>query len=354
MVLVLVRNHEAAFRGFGETAPGSGVTPTQDALLRLCSLSKIFATDLLIQLEHDGTLHLDDPLQNFAPPHVVIPVRATAPKQPARSITLLDLATHTSGLPREVGTAPRGTPHLTWPGYAYRWRWLPKQRLRSAPGTVALYSNIGYDFLGDAIQKAARQPYAAVFSQRIATPLGLRETGFTPNPAQCARLLLSAHDEGPCTDTQSSAASAGVYSTAADMTRFLHYLLGTATPAIPAQPPDAQAIYIKPSALLHQQGLDHAGSVSGIGLGWMHTPGDAAHTLDIVEKTGGGAGFTTYIALDPAHHTGLFVAFTAGTSNNHVNVFKTANDLLLALNGLPPLPVEAPRAAPAKRHVRRR
>jgi D-alanyl-D-alanine-carboxypeptidase/D-alanyl-D-alanine-endopeptidase len=345
MVLVLVRNHEVAFHGFGETAPGSAVTPTQDSLLRLCSLSKIFATDLLIQLEHTGTLHLDDPLQNFAPPHVLVPARAAAPKQPARSITLLDLATHTSGLPREVGTAPRGTPHLTWPGYAYRWRWLPKQRLRSAPGTVALYSNIGFDFLGDSIEKAARTPYATLFAQRIATPLGLRETGFTPNPAQCARLLLSAHDEGPCTDTQSSAASAGVYSTAADMTRFLQYLLGTGLPAVPAQTPDAQAVYIKPSALLHQQGLDHAGSVSGIGLGWMHTPGDAAHTLDIVEKTGGGAGFTTYIALDPAHQTGLFVAFTAGTSNNHVNVFKASNDLLLTLNGLPPLPAEAPKPA---------
>ncbi len=358
MVLVLVRNHEVAFHGFGETAPGSGIAPTQDSLLRLCSLSKIFATDLLIQLEHAGTLHLDDPLQNFAPPHALVPTRAAAPiraaRQPARAITLLDLATHTAGLPREVGTAPRGTPHLTWPGYAYRWRWLPKQRLRAAPGTVALYSNIGFDLLGDAIQHAARTPYATLFAQRIATPLGLRETGFTPNPAQCARLLLSAHDEGPCTDTQSSAASAGVYSTAADMTRFLQYLLGTGTPAIPAQSPDAQAVYIKPSALLHQQGLDHAGSVSGIGLGWMHTPGDPTHTLDIVEKTGGGAGFTTYIALDQIHHTGLFVAFTAGTANNHINVFKASNDLLLSLNGLPPLPAEAPRHPPAKRRVRRR
>jgi D-alanyl-D-alanine-carboxypeptidase/D-alanyl-D-alanine-endopeptidase len=138
------------------------------------------------------------------------------------------------------------------------------------------------------------------------------------------------------------------------MTRFLQYLLGTGTPAVPAQTPDAQAVYIRPSALLHQQGLDHAGSVSGIGLGWMHTPGDPEHTLDIVEKTGGGAGFTTYIALDQTHHTGLFVAFTAGTSNNRVNVFKASNNLLLALNGLPPLPAEAHKPTPAKRRVRRR
>ncbi len=335
MVLVVVRDKQVVFRGFGETAPGSGVAPTQDSLLRLCSLSKIFATDLLIKLEHDGTVHLDDTLQKFAPTHEVVPQGAAGKDlKERRSITLLDLATHTSGLPREVGTAPRGTPHFTFPGYAYRWKWLPKQRLRTAPGTAALYSNIGFDFLGDSLEKAARKPYATLFAERIAAPLGLRETGFTPNTAQCARLLAGVHDEGPCTDTQSSAASAGVYSTAADMGRFLQYLLGTGTPTIPAQTPDAQAVYTAPKTLLHQQGLDHAGDPTGIGLGWLHLQ-PAGDPAEIIEKTGGGAGFVTYIAINPAHHTALFFAMTDGATSDHYNVFKGANNLLLELVGLP-------------------
>jgi D-alanyl-D-alanine-carboxypeptidase/D-alanyl-D-alanine-endopeptidase len=66
----------------------------------------------------------------------------------------------------------------------------------------------------------------------------------------------------------------------------------------------------------------------------------------IVEKTGGGAGFLTYIALNPANHTGLFFALTDGKPDpEHVNVFKAANDLLLALNGLPPLPPAPPKPA---------
>ncbi len=349
MVLVVVRDGQTYFHGFGETAPGSGVAPTQDSLLRLCSLSKIFATDLLIKLEHEGTVHLDDTLQRFAPANDVVP------QLNHRSITLLDLATHTSGLPREVGTAPRGTPHLTWPGYAYRWKWLPKQRLHTAPGTAALYSNIGFDFLGDSIEKAAHKPYATLFAERIATPLGLRETGFTPNTAQCARLLAGVHDEGPCTDTQSSAASAGVYSTAADMTRFLQYLLGTGTPAIPAQTPDAQAVYIDPKTLLHQQGLDHAGDPTGIGLGWMHLQ-HAGDPAAIIEKTGGGAGFVTYIAMNPAHQTAVFFAMTDGSTSDHYNVFKGANNLLLQLAGLPATYDPAPPKPrkPARRAAKRR
>ncbi len=339
MVLVLVRGHEVAFRGFGETAPGSGVPPTPESLLRLCSLSKIFATDLLVKLVQQGTVRLDDPLQSYAPPHVMVPARD------GRSITLLHLATHTAGLAREAGTPPRGTPHFTFPAYTQRWRWLPAQHLLSKPGTAALYSNIGFDLLGDALERAAREPYARLLAERTTTPLGLRETGYTPTAAQCARLLTGVHDEGPCTDTQSTAASSGLYSTGADMERWLQYLLGTDTPRIPAQTADAQAVYVQPKSLLRQQGLDHAGAPSGIGLGWMHLLPEGDRSA-IVEKTGGGAGFLTYIALNPANHTGLFFALTDGKPDpEHVNVFKAANDLLLALNGLPPLPPAPPKPA---------
>jgi len=333
MVLVAVRGKEVFVHGFGETAPGSGQLPSATSLIRLCSLSKIFATDLLTKLVADGAVHLDDPLQRFASPHLIVPARA------GRSITLKDLATHTSGLPREVGNAPPGTPHFTFPSYGYRWRWLPAQHLKTTPGTAALYSNIGFDLLGDALAKASSEPYAKLFADRTTTPLGMTQTGFTPTPAQCARLLQGTHDEGQCTDTQSSAASAGVYSTATDMAAWLKYLLGTGALA---QSTEAQAVYIDPATLLSQSGLEHAGNPSGIGLGWLHLlPDDNPEA--ITEKTGGGAGFTTYIALNQPHHTGIFVAFTDGPTQNHFNVFKEANNLLLALNGLPPLPPDPPK-----------
>jgi D-alanyl-D-alanine-carboxypeptidase/D-alanyl-D-alanine-endopeptidase len=333
MVLVVVRGHEVFVRGFG-------VVPTQDSLLRLCSLSKIFATDLLVKLVQEGTVHLDDPLQRFAPEHVQVPARE------GRSITLQDLATHTAGLTREVGTPPRHTPHFTYPDHAERWRWLPLQELYAKPGTAAVYSNIGFDLLGDAMEQATQEPYARLLYERTTAPLGLRETGFTPTAEQCGHLLRGTRDEGPCTDTQNTAASSGLYSTGADMVRWLQYLLGTEAPA---QVPAAQAVYLRPAQLRSQQGLDHAGRPSGIGLGWMHLrpEGDPAA---IVEKTGGGAGFVTYIALNPAQHTGLFFAMTEGRPDpQHVNVFKAANDLLLALNGLPPLPVEVKRVGRVRR-----
>jgi D-alanyl-D-alanine-carboxypeptidase/D-alanyl-D-alanine-endopeptidase len=351
MVMVVVRGKagsepETFFHGYGESFPGSGQRPTADAVIRICSLTKIFTTDLLTKLAADRSVQLSDPLQLFAAPHVIVPSR------PGHVITLEALGTHTSGLLREVGTAPRDTPHFTFPDYNYRWHWLgakdPKH-LKFAPGTEALYSNVGFDLLGDALSKATHLPYATLLAQRTTGPLAMHETGYTPNTGECARLLRGTHEEGPCTDTQNTAGSSGLYSTSIDMTKWLKYLLGIGTTT---QLPAAQAVYLQPSTLHNQTGLDHAGAPTGIGLGWMHV---LTGPSEIVGKTGGGAGFTTYIAINHATNTALFVAFTDGPSNNHFNVFKGANSLLLMLSGLPPLPPEPiPPARPAHRHPRRR
>ena len=342
LVLVVVRENQVFFRGYGETAPNSHQLPTQDSLLRLCSLTKIFTTDVLAKLVADKTVRLDDTLQQYAPPRTHVPERG----QP---ITLLDLATHTGGLPRELGAAPSATPHFDFPDYRTRWRWLPNQRLRTTPGTAALYSNVGFDLLSDALQSASHKQYAALLAERTLNPLHMQHTTFFPNAEQCSRLLVAAGDEGPCTVTEATAGSSGLYSTASDMAIWLKYLLGTGGPGLPAQDPAAQAVYLQPSALVSEKGLDHAGKPTGIGLGWIHIlPND--EPSHIVEKTGGGAGFETYIAINHARRTAIFLAATGGT-DSHLNLYNAANKVLLAIAGLPPLP--APEPTPARKRMRR-
>jgi D-alanyl-D-alanine-carboxypeptidase/D-alanyl-D-alanine-endopeptidase len=119
------------------------------------------------------------------------------------------------------------------------------------------------------------------------------------------------------------------------MTRWLKYLLGL--PGVPMhQDPVATATYIPSSELRWTQGLGRAGVPNGIGLGWVHInqPDDPT---TIIEKTGGGAGFTTYIALNPGRHIGIFVA---ATEDRHAgpDIFRGSNDLLLYLSGLTPAP----------------
>ncbi len=212
---------------------------------------------------------------------------------------------------------------------------------------------MGFDLLGDALSSAAHKPYEALLRERTTGPLGMRDTTFSPTQAQCARLLLGFHapraNEPPvCTDTVASAGSSGLYSTANDMARWLEYLLGTSEIK---QNPVAQAVYLLPPDLVSVKGLDHAGEPAGIGLGWMVL--DAPETATrIVEKTGGGAGFTTYVALDQARHTDVFLALTEG-GPSRINPFRETNNLLLALGGLPPMAALPVKVAPARKVPRK-
>jgi D-alanyl-D-alanine-carboxypeptidase/D-alanyl-D-alanine-endopeptidase len=128
-----------------------------------------------------------------------------------------------------------------------------------------------------------------------------------------------------------------MYSTASDMTRWLEYLLGL--PGVPMhQDPAATATYIPASQLRWTQGMGRAGVPDGIGLGWVHIT-QPDHASTIIEKTGGGAGYNTYIALIPARRIGLFVAATNGRHAG-TDIFHVSNDLLTYLAGLAPPPGE--------------
>jgi len=341
MVLVVVRDREVMIKGYGETAPRNGVKPDANSLIRLCSISKIFAGELLTELANEGKVRLSDPLQRYAPSKRVVPKGVGG-----ADITLEELATHTSGLPREVSSYPANTPHFTFPDESFRWRWLPRQRLLYRPGSAAVYSNIGFDLLGDALASATHKSYAQLLSERILRPLGLWDTTLVPSKGQCARLLIGSGDEGPCTETLASGASGGLYSTATDMARVLESLLRIPGSGVPASP--EIAVSLKPAQLKSVQGLSHAGDPTGIGWGWVQI-GEGSSTL--LEKTGGGAGFETYIAVSPGQKTGIFVAATDGMGDSHFDLFHAVNDLLADLANVPPIPARVRAARTVKRRA---
>lgn len=347
LVLVVVRGNQVFFHGYGETAPGSQRVPSEASVIRLCSLTKTFTADVLAKLAAQGVVHLGDPLQKYMPENMTLPAEDSA-------ITLEELATHTSGLTREIGTAPRNTPHFTYPDFETRWRWLQTTEPKFTPGTQALYSNVGFDLLSDALAVATHTSYATLLETRTLRPLRMWDTTFYPTAEQCLQLMQSAHRQGPCTSTEGTQGSSGLYSTPADMAKWLQYLVGPGTPALPAHPDGVHAVYLLPSSLTSEYGLSHAGRPAGIGLAWLHL-GANTDISHIIEKTGGGAGFTTYIAIHPASHTALFVAMTDGPHGwkPGFNLFKASNNALLDLAGLPPLH-GAPQRRIAERHIVRR
>ena len=127
MVLVVARGQETLVHGYGETTKGNGKEPDGRSLLRLGSISKVFTTELLAGMASLGALRLTDPLQQYAAAAV------TVPRFGDRMITLLDLATHSAGLPREIGEVPANTIPFTWPTNEEAGRFSPATNCRGRP-----------------------------------------------------------------------------------------------------------------------------------------------------------------------------------------------------------------------------
>jgi D-alanyl-D-alanine-carboxypeptidase/D-alanyl-D-alanine-endopeptidase len=298
MVLVVVRGDATLMRFYGETEKGNTHTPDGTSLLRLNSVTKVFTGELLASLAVDGRLAPTDPLQRFAG-DVKVPAFGSRP------ITLLDLATYSAALPREMGDLPEGANPRAWPTRDDRWKWLPGYALPWAPGTVAAYSNVGFDLLADAVAVAGSQNYAELLRARITGPLGMVDTGFTPSAEQCARLMTGSGLGGPapCGDTRATEGSGGLYSTANDMARWLRHNIADPNSALTL----SHAVYRPRQAMPAAIGFDEAAPMAGLALGWVAVaPGGIEPML--LTKSGGGAGFMSYIAFAPGRAAGVFLA----------------------------------------------
>lgn len=322
MVLVVVRGPEQVVLGFGETAKGNHRTPNGQTLFRLNSITKVFAGQVLAAEEAAGKLSMIAPLQRYAQ-------SGTVPAGPSgRPITLLDLATHSAALPREIGEAPPNMPPRTWPTQADRWKWLATYKLPWDPGTVTSYSNVGFDFLADALGTAGGKPYPQLLHDLITGPLDMPDTVFAPTAGQCAQLMLGTGlgGAGPCVDTSASDGSGGLYSTGDDMARWLHDLLNIKDPTNILD----QAVYRERQTMPAAIGFDEASPMNGLGLGWVIT---AAHgpMPALLDKSGGGVGFMSYVVFAPGTGVGVFVVVNKADFAMFEGIAHGANALVATL-----------------------
>ena len=168
MVIGVVRDGESVVLGFGERAAGAG-EPDGDTIIKIGSISKAAAGQVFAGLVADGTVHFADRLEER------LGWKVPAPSLDGRPITLLDLATHASGLPREVEHVFRqATPDLI--SRADYESALGNQPLLFAPGTGLHYSNYGFDLLGEAPVNSAKRPYAQLLKEKVPEPAGMMDT----------------------------------------------------------------------------------------------------------------------------------------------------------------------------------
>ncbi|EPZ5287740.1 D-alanyl-D-alanine-carboxypeptidase/endopeptidase AmpH [Cronobacter sakazakii] len=334
MAIVVIDGNQRVFRSFGETRPGNNVRPQLDSVIRIASLTKLMTSEMLVKMLDQGVVKLNDPLSRYAPPGARVPTYQGEP------IRLVNLATHTSGLPREQPGGAVKRPVFVWPTREQRWQWLSTASLKAAPGATASYSNLAFDLLADALANAAGKPYTQLFEEQITRPLGMKDTTFTPSPDQCKRLMIAEKGASPCNNTLAAIGSGGVYSTPDDMMRWMQQFLASDFHRRSPQADRMQTLIYQRTQLTRVVGMDVPGKADALGLGWVYmAPKDGRP--GIIQKTGGGGGFITYMAMIPQSNIGAFVVVTRSPLTRFTNMSDGINDLVTELSGNKPLQTPA-------------
>lgn len=259
------------------------------------SLTKLFTADLLAMYVRDGRMKLDDPLSKYLPANVHVPTFK------GQVITLKELATHTSGLPRVAGIVP-GTRNVAGGQTEDEiLSFINGYQLTRAPGEQWEYSNLGFDLLGIAEEKVASATYENLVVANIAGPLGMNDTRITLSSAEKANLAQGYAANGDQAPAVAGAMGAGsLRSTIQDMARYLAANIAPDNTPLGLAMQDTQQQYaIGPNPIVVT------------GLGWQIN--NAGTTHELLNKLGSTAGYNAIIAFSKKSRIG-FVAACNGQS----------------------------------------
>ncbi len=329
LVLGVVRNGHTSIQGFGRRAAEASEPPTADTLFRIGSITKAFTGQLLASLVADGVVSLADPLTKYVP-EFIAPM-----SEGGRPIRLIDLATHSAGLPREVPHAPGppGDPFVNITHDAFV-AWLKANPLMFTPGPSISSSNFGFDLLAAALAKAAHQPYPDLLDARVIRPLGLRDTTFAPSMSQAARLMPGHDFDGSLLPNAATGSvivgSGGLYSSPRDLLAWLEWHLDRFGNERAAERVIDHAAYLWRDGLNAVFGMDESGHMDAMGLGWVIMAPKRDRPL-ILQKAGGLQGVFSYVAFAPARGIGVCAAINAFDVAAGLAMAKAANDLIVEL-----------------------
>jgi CubicO group peptidase (beta-lactamase class C family) len=240
----------------------------QNSIYEIGSVTKTFTGLILSQMVEQGKVKLEDPVRELLP-------AGTVQKPAVSEITLLDIATQHSGLPRmpdNFKPADESNPYADYHAedmYAF----LAKHGVQRPDNATFLYSNYGFGLLGQALSVRGGEPYPQLVKDEVLDPLGMHDTAITLSPEQQARFLpghTGDHRPAHAWDLDAFAGAGAIRSTASDM---LTYLEANLHPE-GIKPANASAAATTISSALTQDHQLRDGAMGGqkIALAWLYDP----------------------------------------------------------------------------------
>lgn len=271
-----------------------------DTVFEIGSVTKVFTSLLLADMVQHGEVALADPVSKYLPEGVTVPARG------GRAITLVDLSTHTSGLPRLPNNLHPKDPANPYADYAAEqlYQFLSTYELTRDIGSQFEYSNLGGGLLGHVLARRAGVDYTELVRSRITAPLGMKSTAVTFSPEMKARLAVGHNGElaaVPNWDFAVLAGAGALRSTVNDLLTFLAANLGyVKSPLAPAM-----------AAMLSVRRPMGPAGAGEIGLGWLVSkPKDD----EVIWHNGGTYGYRSLAGYNAKTRVGVVVlsnTFTA-------------------------------------------
>lgn len=243
MTIVVRHGHVASLDAVGYQDREAKIPMRIDTIFRIASMTKSLTVAGVMILVDEGRLSLLDPVEQFLPEFKGMKVKRCAeshasqgcdPVDAARPITVLDLMTHTSGLPGQGAPGPEPFKSL-----AERVSVGAHVLLLAQPGTKWIYSQIGYAALGRLIEVCSGRSYEDFLAERLFQPLGMKDTYFFLPPEKQSHLsvLYSLDATGklvrasrpPEPAVKIPSPEGGAMTTASDMARFYQMMLNKGT-----------------------------------------------------------------------------------------------------------------------------
>lgn len=297
-VVVVDGDHVLWQQGFGTTDTHEGAPVTVDTLFSVQSMSKTFTATAVLQAVQAGRLDLDVPITTYLPDFTVHSAFETHPEQ---RITLRMLLAHTAGFTHEAPVGNNFDPKS--PGFDAHVRSIGDTWLRFPVGTGYAYSNLGIDLAGYILEKVAHEPFARTVHDSLLAPLGMDHSTFDQADVHTARHRAVGHSGDlvpPWIDVPMTAAG-GLWSTAADLARFLEFQLGDGR--------YAGRTVLDPALMKEMRTVPapDEGAPAGYALGVARTHWRAGQYLDLFNHGGGGFGFLSDLWWLPQLQLGIAV-----------------------------------------------
>ena len=220
MSYAVVQDQETVMSGgSGFADPATRRPATADTLYSICSVSKLFTSIAVMQLRDEGKLALNDPVARHLP-WFTIPAGADE-----GTVTLENMLTHSSGLPRE-SDHPYWSGKFEFPTREQVRERVAAQRMLYPSDTYFQYSNLGLTLAGEIVSAVSGRPYDEVVRERILTPLRMTATTTDiPTDKPMAVGHSATRRDGtrarlPLFTARGIAPAAGFASTASDLAKF--------------------------------------------------------------------------------------------------------------------------------------